>query len=116
MSSFISREDAIAELEKVDVRVAGLRVGKCILTEFTNQCRATFVEAVANLPAAEDVEQVRHGAWIFVGKDTNGNRIIKCSHCGTERKNQAKSAYCRDCGARMDLVEECVSCGAEEHT
>ena len=103
MSDFISREDAIAEIEGVDVRVTGIRAGKCILTEYANTCRATFAEAVRNLPAATDVEQVRHGAWIFVGKDRNKNRINKCSYCGTERKNQAKSAYCRDCGARMDL-------------
>ena len=103
MCDFISREDVLAEIEKVNVRVTGLRVGKCILTEYINKCRSTFVEAVANLPAATDVEQVRHGGWIFVAKDNNGNRIIRCSNCCMERKNQAKSAYCRDCGARMDL-------------
>ena len=104
MSDFVSREDVIAEIEKVDVRVTGLRAGKCILTEIANKYREAFSNAIKELPAATDVEEVRHGAWIFVSKDKNGNRINRCSYCGTERKNQAKSAYCRDCGARMDLV------------
>ena len=102
MSDVVSREDVIAEIEKVDVRVTGLRAGKCILTEIANKYREAFVNAVKGLPVVE-MEPARHGAWIFVGKDGNGNRINRCSYCGTERKNQAKSAYCRDCGARMDL-------------
>jgi len=105
MLDLIRREDAINEIENAYVRVAGGRLGKCILTEYTNQCRKTFSEAVRALPAVENVEHVRHGKWIFVGKTKGGSRITRCSYCGEEGTNRAKSKFCRDCGAKMDLEE-----------
>lgn len=34
-----------------------------------------------------------------------GTRITKCSRCGVERRNDGKSNFCRDCGAKFDLAE-----------
>lgn len=103
MDELICREDAIAEIENAQVRVSGLRIRKCIITQYTDQCRNACAEAVRNLPPVVDVEPVRHGRWIFIGKTASGSRITRCSYCGKEGKNQAKSAYCKDCGAKMDL-------------
>lgn len=47
------------------------------------------------LPSAE-----RHGRWLY---DEYG---WECSECGYPRaRSQGKSAYCPNCGAKMDEVE-----------
>ena len=63
-----------------------------------------YFNAVYNLilkqPTA-DVEEVKHGEWIVVGRTKGGSAILKCSHCGRVRKGHGKSAFCCDCGAKM---------------
>lgn len=66
------------------------------------------IDNVKNLPSA-DVAEVKHGRWI---KSKAGG--VLCSECysyapyvekgsfTTKRIEQAKSAYCPNCGARMD--------------
>lgn len=50
---------------------------------------------------AADVQEVRHGRWLY---DEYG---WECSECGYPRaRSQGKSAYCPNCGSRMDLEEE----------
>lgn len=43
---------------------------------------------------------VKHGHWIRVNSDDS---LWKCSVCG--EKSCCKSAYCGDCGAKMDGEE-----------
>ena len=105
MSEFIRRDDAIAELENAKVIVSGMRFGKCILSEYAKQLREGFVDVLRNVPEAVEVKQVVHAKWLVVGKTEKGSRITKCSHCGVEKKNHAKTAYCPDCGAIMDLED-----------
>ena len=106
MKSLIFREHAIVEVESVKVPVVGLIFGKRDVMKYLIEYRNACIEAIKTMTAVMGAESVKHGGWIFVGKDEKGNRIIRCSHCGIERKNQAKSAYCRDCGAKMDIVFE----------
>lgn len=100
----ISRKEALAALCGARIYVAGMRSGKVILTEYAKQCRAAMIESVRAVPAA-DAEYVKHGSWHVVGHTEKGTPIVRCSVCRKERKGIAKSAYCRDCGAKMDLVE-----------
>lgn len=71
-------------------------------------CSADFFEGqmdcvsqLKSLPAA-DVVEVKHGEWIKVGKTESGANILQCSVCGKVRRGIAKTAYCKDCGAKMD--------------
>lgn len=104
MDDLISRKEALRALEQARIYVSGLRSGKTILAEYAKQCREMLINSVRNVNGV-DAEYVRHGAWITVGKSKNGTVIRKCSSCGIERKGINKSAYCRDCGAKMDLLE-----------
>lgn len=59
------------------------------------------MDLLGNAPTA-DVEEVKHGHWVKVGKTKGGSNILQCSVCGNVRKGVGKSTYCRDCGAKMD--------------
>ena len=58
------------------------------------------LDLLDNAPTAE-VEEVKPGEWIKIGKTKGGSNILKCSVCSKVRKGVGKSAYCRDCGAEM---------------
>ena len=48
---------------------------------------------------AADVVEVRHSNWYDCG-----SLSCRCSKCGC--KNNRETAYCPNCGARMDIVGE----------
>ena len=54
--------------------------------------------ALQRLPAA-DVTEVRHGYWYDCG-----SLSCRCSKCGC--KNNRETAYCPNCGARMNKEDE----------
>lgn len=102
---YISRDEALKALQDARIIVTGMRAGKTVLTEYAYQCKLQFLKTIIDIPGAE-VEPVRYGRWITVGKTENGTVIRKCSACETERKGINKSSYCRDCGAKMCLTDE----------
>jgi hypothetical protein len=106
MYNLIDRNRAVDALKNTNIRVTGIRIGKTILAQYAEGCRNKLIEVIEAIPTVNDVEKVRHGYWIDGGKTEKGSRIIQCSYCGKERKGTSKSAYCRDCGAKMDQ-EEC---------
>lgn len=55
-----------------------------------------------NAPAA-DVEEVRHGEWIF--GITMNHEWMKCSECLVSQTPTGVFAYCPNCGAKMDRKE-----------
>ena len=62
------------------------------------------IHALLDTVPAEDVQPVVHGKWIRRKQD------IFCSHCKEESGYtwygaSAFSAYCPNCGARMDLED-----------
>ena len=59
-----------------------------------------FFEAIDDLPAA-DVQEVRHGYW---KERMSTLSSVKCSECGNS--HEYDTAYCPNCGARMDGEEE----------
>lgn len=72
-----------------------------ILSEDNTNDRANqIIDAFDCLPAA-DVAPVRHGHWIYGEYD-----IPHCSECGHEIKPNCISAFCPNCGAKMDGGEE----------
>ena len=93
MSEYIKREDALG----------------CVLGVFDRQ-------RIKELPAA-DVEEVKHGKWIW---DPNGMDwglgTWQCSECACRNNNLpmnnrinplvfSGSKYCPNCGAKMDLED-----------
>ena len=102
-NDLISRAAALKALQDAKPRVTGMRLGKVILAEYAKQCREGLSDAVRNVAPA-NAEYLRHGRWITVGKTEKGSIILRCSVCGIERKGISKSAYCKDCGAKMDVV------------
>lgn len=100
----ISRKAAQEALQGARIMVTGMRYGKTILSEYARQCRDSLLSTIDTVEPA-DAEYVKHGYWMSVGKTEKGTTILMCSCCKTERKGIAKSKYCRDCGARMDLTD-----------
>ena len=49
----------------------------------------------------DDLAEVKHGEWLVIGKTKGYSNILQCSVCGKVRNGVGKSAYCRDCGAKM---------------
>lgn len=50
--------------------------------------------------SAPTVDPVKHGYWCI-----NGNRRCECSVCHAEGNLSGHDYYCRNCGAKMDGVE-----------
>ena len=60
-----------------------------------------FVKQVmVSMPAA-DVEEVRHGNWVY----EKGDCFPKCSVCGQHHGTLFEYWYCPVCGAKMSLGE-----------
>lgn len=57
------------------------------------------------IESAPTVDPVKHGHWIAHGKAFMGATIEACSECG-ELLCGYNKAYCPNCGAKMDEVEE----------
>lgn len=101
MAEYIEREDAIKVAEKYGLAngsVLGRHTGlaDCIASE------------IASIPAA-DVEEVRHGHWMYKRIGDRGQ--TNCSVCG--KRNSTDSVfenpckpYCPNCGAKMDEEDE----------
>lgn len=102
MNQYINKNDLINMLTEAQLHVSGLRFGKTILRDYANKLRESLIELIRNAPAAE-VAPVVHAHWINVGKTDSGAVILMCGHCKRQRKGSHKSAFCRDCGATMDL-------------
>lgn len=107
MREFIDKGELLDDILNTTIHITGMRSGKTILIDITTKIREALINKVKDAPTA-DVEYVRHGKWITVGKSKSGNPIRMCSYCETKRKGVNKSAYCRDCGAKMDLSEEAM--------
>lgn len=65
-------------------------------------------KAIAQAKTA-DVQEVRHGRWMYCGKVSGHDHMWQCSEClrseFTKHKNDIKDyPYCH-CGARMDGKE-----------
>ena len=60
-------------------------------------------QAIKDAPTVDAVEVV-HGRWIKV-HEWCGVEVYRCSACGREHP-RLKTAYCCDCGAKMDLKGE----------
>lgn len=56
-----------------------------------------------DIPSA-DVASVVHGRWEYIGTDKNGH-VYRCTHCAGRIGLDYETAYCPNCGAKMDLEE-----------
>ena len=62
--------------------------------------KASDILTIIRDVSTTDVEPVRHGEWIFTGKETLFSREVKCNQC--ETKQLGETPYCPQCGARMN--------------
>lgn len=89
MVEYIERNALIAEFKR-------LTLGENSLVE---RLFADGVYAVIETFPAADVVEVRHGYWYDCG-----SLSCRCSKCGC--KNNRETAYCPNCGARMEKEDE----------
>lgn len=84
MAEYINREDALLKLMQ-------------------DGCLASSIESIKRVPIA-DVVPVVHGRWIHDGRRVkNGIDWCHCSECGKSDTLGARTNYCPNCGAKMDL-------------
>ena len=97
MAEYIEREAALHSLTPIVKRASERNRN---IYSAVKQC----VEAINWCPSA-DVQPVRHGRWIKKHDDVC--YWHECSECGIKPpkdqwKNEWKSPYCHNCGAKMD--------------
>lgn len=63
-----------------------------------------FVDACEAIYDAPTVEPERHGRWIHIRTEPDGNALYECSEChkGEVHVPIVEVHYCWNCGARMD--------------
>ena len=64
---------------------------------------------VINAPTVDAVP-VRHGKWLYIRTDDDGNGVYECSvcHMGETHSPIVVVRYCWNCGAKMDAEKEDV--------
>ena len=107
MNQYIDKDELLEDILGTTIHITGMRNGKTILIDITTKIREALINKVKEAPVA-DVESVRHGRWIDAGKTSKGTIIRMCSYCRREKAGISKSAYCMDCGAKMDLPVEAL--------
>lgn len=104
MDELINRNDAMREVERVFVRLylEALRTD----TEAAGVVkvhRDAARKALLNVETA-DAQYNKYGTWILLGHTLAGSPIWQCSCCGRARKGAGRSTYCRDCGAKLEVI------------
>lgn len=114
MDDYVSREAAIAEVQKAAdcANCNGRGNNICGFCDFEH---ASYL--IKKIPAA-DVAPVRYGRWEgcayswFLGYDKLGEPMFRdgtvwyCSNQECRRKTVIKEKFCPSCGAKMDLEGE----------
>lgn len=103
MSEHIERE----ALQKLFNEVSTSLLCKKELAKDTEHMIRAFLmvtEMIQDAPAA-DVVPVVHGRWEYIGTDKNGH-VYRCTNCAGRIGLDYETAYCPNCGAKMDLEEE----------
>ena len=100
MTEYISRKEALVAIKNL---YPGVPLVKINLPKWHENNKA-YMEcelAIEAIPAA-DVAPVRRGRWL-----RTPTWWIYCSECGCEPPNEcnAKTPYCPNCGARMEVTE-----------
>ena len=96
MAEYIKREDVLRSYEEEQRRPGPYR----------------FETLIESVPSA-DVAPVQHGRWIVTVYTTVSkrkrlilNKKFACSECSYSN-GRKQSNYCKNCGAKMDLPNEC---------
>ena len=108
MKEYIERKSLQDEIRSLSVSITGLLCGKGVLNEYMKQYRESVLRIVDEQPTA-DVQEVRHGTWMYCGKSSGHDHMWQCSEClrteSTKHKSDIKYyPYCH-CGAKMDAKE-----------
>ena len=79
-------------------------------SEQLNCCDADWVASFIETQPTADVQEVRHGKWIYCGHHEFHGHVFECSVCGRYLFANSKEdvyweyPYCH-CGAKMESVE-----------
>ena len=109
MDEYIEREALIEWLKRIPL---------IDLSDGRGLCRVImeddFKKAIKKMPKGiiADVAPVRHGRWIETPRLYYGAKQYECSLCYSDTFWNKHSIYekyphCPNCGARMDLPDEC---------
>lgn len=105
MDDLISRERALEAIEEKEIIIKGMRYSKLILADYNKKLREGLIDILKEVPSA-DAKLINRGHWITIGKTPYGSIIRKCSCCGIEKIGKAKSKYCPDCGAELNVIPQ----------
>lgn len=99
MARYVNLDEAVQRI--VDLKLKSAR-NNIVLAEDEEEIK----DWLHRLPAA-DVQEVRHGRWIWSIMPVTGAIEHKCSVCETPYYMAFAMImnYCPNCGARMDEVE-----------
>ena len=102
MDKYIDKEKLLQKLSRM--------IDYCENDNKVNGLTALFqaCDAIMDCPTA-DVQDVRHGRWMYCGKSSGHDHMWQCSEClrmeSTKHKSDIKDyPYCH-CGAKMDAKE-----------
>lgn len=87
------------KLGQVRLYVPWLCFGKTAISKILESYRRAVFEEIDNASTV-DAAPVVHVRWIKV-HEWRGLEVLKCSACGREHP-RLPTAYCCDCGAKMD--------------
>ena len=92
-NDLISREETMDVIKSLQITLGGENI-------FRPEAKASVLECLDFVPKV-DAEPVRHAAWIY--NDDDVCYWWECNACGSDET--MKTAYCPNCGAKMDMEE-----------
>lgn len=92
MAEYIERSKVIELLKSTEVN------GTPYMKRIVKATVDLAIEAISDDVPTADVEEVKHGQWVF---DTR-TIVPRCSMCGEDAIAETVSPYCPNCGAKMD--------------
>ncbi len=96
MAEYIERSKVIELLKGTEVN------GTPYMKRIVKATVDLAIEAISDDVPAADVEEVKHGQWVFDARTI----VPRCSVCGEDAIAETVSPYCPWCGAKLDEEEE----------
>lgn len=96
MAEYIERSKVIELLKSTEIN------GSPYMKRIVKATVDLAIEAILDDVPAADVEEVKHGHWVFDARTI----APRCSVCGEDAIAETVSPYCPWCGANCDEEDE----------
>lgn len=96
MAEYIERSKVIELLKGTEVN------GTPYMKRIVKATVDLAIEAISDDVPAADVEEVKHGQWVFDARTI----VPRCSVCGEDAIAETVSPYCPNCGAKLNEEDE----------